>query len=487
MRNRDNSRPLSLDLEAETRRLLWEDVVVALEQYRVDVRSLPIAPRCDPGVVRSTLADLSPDAPMAPREAIRFVVGCMRDQQLHAAHPGYFGLFVPAPAAIGVVAEALAAGFNPQLASWSHAPFGVEAERWVIRVVAQRLGFPDEGVEGTVTTGGSEANLTSLLVALHHFHPRVAAEGLNGLASWPCLYVSTEAHHSWHKAARIAGLGDRAVRSVACDRDFRMDVSALRSMLAEDRRRGLSPFMVVATVGTTACGAIDPLRELRSVADSDDLWLHADAAWGGAAALSETYRHVVAGLSDADSVTLDAHKWLSVPMGAGLYLSRHPGGLGTVFATKPQYLPSPSADTSVPEPYQESIQWSRRFSGLKILLLLMTAGWAGVTDAIDSCFVLGQRLRAALHRRAWLVVNQTPLPVFCFRDDIVREVSPGHHAAIVDHVNRRGRSWISTVDLGRVGDVIRVCVCNYRTTPGDIDMLIEELEEARRLVHVDGS
>jgi glutamate/tyrosine decarboxylase-like PLP-dependent enzyme len=475
------SPPISLDLDAATRRVLWTHVVDALEQYVKDVRSLPIAPRCDPGVVRSALADLTPDAPMAPEDAVRWVVGCMRDQQVHAAHPGYFGLFVPAPSSIGVVADALAAGFNPQLASWSHAPFGVEAEEWVVRVVARRLGFSDQ-VEGTVTTGGSEANLTALLVALHRFYPRASTEGLSGLASQPCLYVSAEAHHSWLKAARVAGIGDQAVRSVACDRDFRMNVSALRRMLYEHRKRGLSPFMVVATVGTTSCGAIDPLNELRSIADSEDLWLHADAAWGGGAALSEIYRHVVAGLPDADSITIDAHKCMSVPMGAGLYLSRHPGWLRAIFATNPHYLPASSSDESVTEPYQESIQWSRRFSGLKILLLLMTSGWAGVADAIDSCFVQGIGLRAALKERGWLVMNKTPLPVVCFRDDLTRGHLPSHHAAIVANVNRRGKAWISPVHLDGVGEVIRACVCNYRTAPHDIDVLIEELEEARSVV-----
>jgi aromatic-L-amino-acid/L-tryptophan decarboxylase len=475
------SRPFSLDLDAATRRAIWAEVGCAIEQYMDDVRSLPIAPRCEPGVVRSTFASLSPDVPMAPEEAIRWVVGCMRDQQVHAAHPGYFGLFVPAPSAIGVAAEALTGGFNPQLASWSHAPFGVEAEKWVVRVVAQRLGFLVP-TEGTITTGGSEANLTALLVALHRVYPRASTEGLTGLASRPCVYVSAEAHHSWLKAARVVGLGDQAVRSVPCDRDFRMDVNALKSMLGEDRARGLSPFMVVATVGTTSCGAIDPLKELRSIADSEDLWLHADAAWGGGAALSETYRHVVAGLSDADSITIDAHKWMSVPMGAGLYLSRHPGGLRAVFATNPHYLPASASGESVTEPYQESIQWSRRFSGLKILLLLMTSGWAGVAEAIDSCFVHGTGLRAALKERGWLIVNATPLPVVCFRDDSASEHSLGHHAAIVANVNRRGKAWISPVHLAGVGEVIRACVCNYRTRPHDIDVLIEELEKARSLV-----
>jgi aromatic-L-amino-acid decarboxylase len=477
--NQLNYAPLGLD--PVTRSLLWDDVVAALEQYAVDVRTLPVAPRCSPSGVRSALAELSPDTPLAPQQAVRLVIDLLRAQQVHAAHPGYFGLFVPAPSAIGVISDALVAGFNPQLASWSHSPFGVEAELWVVRAVSSRLGFAGGATEGTITTGGSEANLTALLVGLHQFHPRVLVEGLRGLSHWPSIYVSAESHHSWRKAARIAGLGDQACRIVPCDEDFRMDASALRRMLLEDRKHGLRPFMVVATVGTTACGAIDPLRELRDIAASEDLWLHADAAWGGAAALSMRHRHLVAGLSDADSVTLDAHKWLSVPMGAGLYLSRHPGLLRAVFSTNPRYLPASPANEAVTEPYQESIQWSRRFSGLKILLLLLTSGWAGVSDAIDSCFALGTQLGFALKEHGWTVVNRTPLPIVCFRDEAARAATPGHHAAIVANVNRRGKSWVSTAHLGEVGEVIRACVSNYRTTDRDIDVLMEELDECSRL------
>jgi len=169
-----------------------------------------------------------------------------------------------------------------------------------------------------------------------------------------------------------------------------------------------------------------------------------------------------------------------VPLGAGLFFTRHAGGLRAVFATNPHYLPASATGTAVTEPYQESMQWSRRFSGLKIFLLLMTSGWAGVADAIDSCFVHGATLRGALTTRGWLVVNRTPLPVVCFRDENAPAATPGHHATIVGNVNRRGKSWISPIQLGGAGEVIRACVCNYRTTSCDIDTLIEELDEGRR-------
>lgn len=479
MRNPASAPYTRLDLDSFTRRRLWEHVVTALEQHVTDVRTLPVAPRCEPCDVRSVLAGLSPDEPLAPEHGLQLVVDCMRTQQLHAAHPGYFGLFVPAPSAIAVIAEALAAGFNPQLASWSHAPFGVEAERWVVREVSRRVGLP-RGGEGTITTGGSEANLTALLVALYRRYPRASIEGVHCLAYRPVFYVSAEGHHSWRKAARVVGLGSESLRVVSCDRSFRMEADALGGMLAEDRAHGLNPFMVVATVGTTACGAIDPLAELREITAAEGVWLHADGAWGGAAALSDAHRQCVAGLEHADSITLDAHKWMSVPLGAGLYLSRHAGALRAVFATNPHYLPAADADEAAAEPYQESILWSRRFNGLKVLMLLITAGWEGIAEAIDSTFRVGDALRRALVRHGWTPVNTTPLPVVCFRDPGAQ--APDHHSAIVASVNHVGRSWISTTALGGTGDAIRACVSNHRTTVDDVDTLLEDLSQARARV-----
>jgi hypothetical protein len=220
--NQLNYAPLGLD--PVTRSLLWDDVVAALEQYAVDVRTLPVAPRCSPSGVRSALAELSPDTPLAPQQAVRLVIDLLRAQQVHAAHPGYFGLFVPAPSAIGVISDALVAGFNPQLASWSHSPFGVEAELWVVRAVSSRLGFAGGATEGTITTGGSEANLTALLVGLHQFHtyrPNRTTVGARQRASRASAITPVESSHAMKTS------GWTPARFVACCSKIANTVSAL--------------------------------------------------------------------------------------------------------------------------------------------------------------------------------------------------------------------------------------------------------------------
>jgi glutamate/tyrosine decarboxylase-like PLP-dependent enzyme len=456
---------------------LWQLVSDAVEGYHADLPHLPVAPRCGVTEVRARLAGLDLGQPMSSDTAIQFVVEGLRSDQLHTAHPGYFGLFVPAPSAIGVAADALASGFNPQLASWGHSPFAVEAEQWVVRALATRLGYPGESVEGIITSGGSEANLTGLLVALYHAWPSALGHGVRGVPGTPCLYLSDQAHESWRKAVRMSGLGEHSLRVVPCD-PHRIDVAALARLIAADRRDGLLPFLIVGTVGATASGGVDSMLALSALARREGLWLHADAAWGGAAALSARHADTVAGLHAADSMTLDPHKWLSVPMGAGVYLSRRPGGLCRVFRTTPRYLPASSAEDQVNEPYQESPQWSRRFSGLKILLTLLTAGWEGVDRAIAQSFDLAAALRAALPARRWSVCNHTPLPVICFQD-AGRRGDLTHHERLVAGVNQRGRSWVSLARVGGGQPSIRVCMTNYRTTSHHIGVLLDDLESAR--------
>src|SRR5439155_1329002 len=168
-------------------------------------------------------------------------------------------------------------------------------------------------------------------------------------------------HHSFHKAARLCGLGTEALREIPVDPDLRLDPQVLSSRIVEDRRRGLAPFMVVATAGTTSAGAIDPIPDLAGIAEREGLWYHVDSAWGGAAALLPELRPLLAGIERADSITFDAHKWLSVPMGAGIFLTRHPSLLERTFGTGTSYMPRDAAGLDIVDPYSHSMQWSPRF------------------------------------------------------------------------------------------------------------------------------
>jgi aromatic-L-amino-acid/L-tryptophan decarboxylase len=267
----------------------------------------------------------------------------------------------------------------------------------VLSFLADRLGLPN--AVGTFTNGGTEANLTAVLVALERHFPEAADGGLAVLGAEPTLYASTEAHDSLVKAARMTGLGHRAVRSVPPTRRLARDVAALRARILRDGAAGERPFLVVATAGNTAAGVIDPLPEIAELCEELEVDLHVDAAWAGGACLSPRLRPVLDGIERADSVTIDAHKWLSAPMGAGMLVTRHRHALARAFRTTADYMPRAEAS----DPYLSSAQWSRRLIGLKIFTSLAAAGQDGYATQIEHDCVLAP-LATCLPGR-WTVVR----------------------------------------------------------------------------------
>jgi glutamate/tyrosine decarboxylase-like PLP-dependent enzyme len=238
---------------------------------------------------------------------------------------------------------------------------------------------------------------------------------------------------------------------------------------------------VVATAGSTGACAVDPVAALARVAqEAGGLWLHVDAAWGGAAALAPGLRPVLDGVARADSLTFDAHKWLSVPMGAGLYLTRHPGILERTFRVAASYMPREGEALAVADPYAHTMQWSRRFIGLKVFLSLAVAGWEGYAAEIGRMAAMGDRLRARLREEGWTIVNDTPLPVVCFVDGGRDGRSAPRLERIAAGVVGSGEAWLSTVALSEGGVALRACVTNYRTGPDDVDALVAALGDARR-------
>jgi glutamate/tyrosine decarboxylase-like PLP-dependent enzyme len=433
----------------------------------------------DPEKIRELLAPFDFARPVDPLEALDFAVESLWRHQVHTPHPRYFGLFNPAPATLGIAADALVAAFNPQLAAWSHSPLAAEIEQHLIRALGERFGYDPARVEGTFTSGGAEANHTALAAALNRAFPEIGRRGLLALRSQPVLYVSPESHHSFLKAARLSGLGTEAVREVRVDSGLRMRPDDLAARIEEDRSAGHSPFLVVATVGTTSAGVIDPLPEIAQIAEEQGLWLHADAAWGGAAVLVPELSPLLTGISRAASITFDAHKWLSVPMGAGLFLTRHTGILERTFRVAARYMPRDAAALPVGDPYALSMQWSRRFIGLKLFLSLAVAGWEGYEAAIRHDTAMGDRLREKLREEGWVVVNDTPLPVVCFVDQSAEGRTARFVEAVAADVVASGEAWVSTVSLGETGPALRACITNHRTGPEDVDALVATLGRAR--------
>jgi len=456
-----------------TRRLCRE-----MDRHLASPDAAPVTVSVAPAELRRRLSRYDFSAPLDPGAVFDDVAEMLQRWTEHAAHPMHFGLFRPGAHPAAVIAEALVALHDPNLATWEFSPAANEIERHVLRFLAARLGLDPDASAAHFTSGGQEANHTAVSVALTHAFPDVAGSGLRGLPGAPVLYVSGEGHHSFEKVAHQTGLGRDARRTVPVTPDLRLDVEALARRLAEDRRAGLLPFMVVGTAGTTNAGVVDPLPELADLCAAEGLWLHVDAAWGGAAALSERLRPVLAGIERADSITFDAHKWLSVPVGAGMLFCRHPGAVRDTFRVDAAYVPD-SAGAGRFAPLASSMQWSRRCTGLKLFMPLAELGLPGVARLIEHQAEMGDLLRRRLRDAGWTLLNETPLPVVCFTSPAIRSGATTP-AAVVDALRARGEAWISkTLLAGRI-PALRACIANFATGPEHLDALVRALERAAR-------
>lgn len=478
MTSSTQSTPLLL-LDEPTRASLWTTLVSEIETYLTSVERLPVSPALDAPAIRAFAESFTFDHPLPPAETLRSIAAQLTRCQVHTPHPNYYGLFNPASTTMSIAADALVAALNPQLAAWSHSPLASEMEMHLVRSLAEKFGIPRDKADGVFTSGGAEANHTALLTALSYRWPAVSTRGLRSLDQQPVFYVSAEGHHSFLKAAKASGLGADSLREVEVDSSLRMRPDALRSALQRDRAQGLAPFLVIATAGTTGAGAIDPIPDIARIARDLNLWFHVDAAWGGAAALVPELRPLLNGTEHADSITFDAHKFLSVSMGAGLYLTRHPDILTRSFGTLTAYMPKEGERLQATDPFSHSMQWSRRFTGLKLFLSLAVAGWDGYAATIRHQTAMGELLRVKLSEHGWRIVNHTPLPLACFTDANATWDLP-QCQRIANAVIASGHAWISTIQVGtNQQPALRACITSYRTEPRHIETLLAALNEAR--------
>jgi glutamate/tyrosine decarboxylase-like PLP-dependent enzyme len=447
--------------------MAFDEVRSVVAKLESDIANGPIVPTVTPQEIRSYLAShYDFTKPLALDDVSADVERMLRMWQVQVTHPRYFGLFNPSVTLASIIADTLVAMYNPQLATWRTSPAANEIERHTLAWLTDKFGFP-ANASANFTSGGTEANLSAVIVALTRAFPDYGENGLRGLSALPTIYMTGAAHHGYQKIAHMTGLGRRAIRMVATDCHLRMDLGDLARRVAADRKGGFAPFMVVGTAGTTAAGVIDPLPDLARFCRSEELWFHADAAWGGAAIISPGLRCHLAGIDAADSITCDAHKWFSVPMGAGMFFCRHSDAVGEAFRGETLFMPEKTA--AVHDPYTTSVQWSRRFIGLKLFLALAQHGESGYVEMIEHQTRMGDVLRESLKGAGWRIVNTTPLPLVCFTRDGLDT------AKFLAALHQRQIAWMSEVRLGDGAPAVRACITSFRTTESDIEWVVREM------------
>jgi aromatic-L-amino-acid/L-tryptophan decarboxylase len=485
-------RAATLDLEeAELREVarLFEGLAA---EYVSRPEALPVFPETSAARVAELFGRELPSEPLGLEALARDCREVLRHSRQNG-HPRMFG-YVASPAApVGAFASLLAAALNSNVTSWRSAPSATAVERTVVRWLAEMIGYAGRGLNescgGLLTSGGSMANLNALFVA-HRSKSRDASRaGLWNAGAPMTVYASDQIHLSIPKAADVLGLGRDNVRAVPSDAGFRLDVRALREMIDADARSGLRPFCVVASAGTVSTGAVDPLGEMARVARERSLWFHVDGAYGALAASAATKRALFKGLDEADSVSLDPHKWLYTPLDCGCLLYREPGVARAAFAgTEEGYIKIfEQGEDEAHAFWDYGVELSRPFRALKVWAILCYYGARRVGEAIaEDCSMAEYMAERVGASEEFELMAPVTLGICCFRyapRDIRR--GPEESEAKLDELNERvmrrvqrgGEAYVSNAVLrGRFA--LRASVTNFRTTRRDIDLTLEAVRRA---------
>jgi glutamate/tyrosine decarboxylase-like PLP-dependent enzyme len=484
---------LSLDPSAEQVRRWGNGAIETMANYLASIRDRRVYPKTTARQIREELDRALPEEGVAFDGLLEIFNDVIVEASRHNGHPRMFG-YVQAPGtAIAAIADLLASTLNANLTAWRSAPAGVEIERLTIDWIKQIVGFgADAG--GLFVSGGSTANLAALATARRaKAPPELASKGAQCLQQAMRIYVSEETHHSIAKAAALLGLGRDNVRAIGVDERYKLRIDELVAAITEDLQAGHLPFCIVANAGTVNTGACDPLPEIVAVARRFNLWMHVDASYGGFAVLAPSARGLLDAMSEADSVALDPHKWLYLPVDCGCVLYRDAVAARATFAHEAEYT-----RVLEQEPDEAFAFWdygpelSRRFRALKVWMMLKGVGLRALREAIEKDLACARHLESLVRASDdFEMLAPVELSIFCFRhvparfkpalagaNEIERErigeQLDAFNERLLVELQRDGSSYLSNARLGGRFS-LRGCVMNYRTTSRDMEILLDDL------------
>jgi aromatic-L-amino-acid/L-tryptophan decarboxylase len=443
-------------------------VVDRIAEYLADPERWPVLPDIRPGALRAALPGAAPELGEPMHAILSDFDRLILPATTHWNHPGFMAYFAISGSAPGILGEMLAAALNVNAMLWKTGPAATELEETTLDWLRQLMGLPP-GLDGTINDTASSSTLYALAAA-REAQPdlRIREEGLAGRADVPRLrvYCSAEAHSSVDKAVLTLGLGLTGVCRVPTDDRMRMDVAALAAAIEQDRQAGVRPLAVIATVGTTSTTAVDPVPAIADLCEREGLWLHVDAAYGGAAAVLPEMRWIMAGCDRADSIVVNPHKWLFVPVDCSVLYTRRPALLRKAFSLVPEYL-----TTTLPEDTRNLMDYGvalgRRFRALKLWFVLRHFGAEGLGR------ILRHHLALARSFAEWVDAEPdferlTPVdfsvvvfryqPAGEVREDVLEELN----IQVLQQVNESGEIFLSHTKVGG-RYALRLAIGNIRT------------------------
>jgi aromatic-L-amino-acid decarboxylase len=472
--------PVSLPTSAELKTAL-EQAAGWIARYLDGVDRLPVMARVEPGEIAAALPD-HPPAHGEPLEAILADVDrVLMPGITHWNHPGFMAYFGISGSPPGILGETIAAALNVNAMLWRTSPAATELEQVTLRWLAELTGLPGEWF-GQITDGASSSTLYALAAAREAAGLDIRNRGMAGRDDLAPLrvYASTEAHSSVEKACIVLGFGREGLVKIETDAEFRLRPDALRAAVAADLDAGRRPVAVVATVGTTSSTSIDPVGAVADVCAEHGMWLHVDAAYGGAAAVVPALRHVLDGCERADSLLVNPHKWLLTPMDCSVLYTARPDELRAAFSVIPEYLRTDDRDAVNLMDY--GVALGRRFRSLKLWMVLRAYGADGLAAIVARHVGLAHRLEANIRaEQGWELLAPVPFSTVCFRHN------PGgsgdeadlrrRNEAILERVNATGRVFISHTQLGG-RYALRVAIGNMATSAEHVDRAWDLLRSA---------
>ena len=486
------TREAALAMDAGTFRALGHRLVDQVANFLEAIPRGPVTHNESPSAVREAL-DLTgplPELGMDPASLLEGTARLLFDHSLLNGHPRFFGYITAPPAPIGILGDFLAAAVNPNVGAWTLSPAATEIESQTVRWIAALIGYPID-CGGLLVSGGNMANFICFLAA------RAAKAGWDvrehGVAGAPGrrlrMYASVETHTWIQKAADLGGFGTGSIRWIPTDGRLRMDVAALRRQIDADAAAGDVPCMVVGTAGSVSTGAVDPLPDIGALCKEYGVWFHVDGAYGGFAAALPDAPVDLHGLSLADSVAVDPHKWLYAPLEAGCALVRDPDRLRAAFAYRPPYYHFEERATNYVD---YGPQNSRSFRALKVWLALRHAGAAGYRKMIADDIRLSQVMAEAVGRHAELQLTTQDLSIATFRyvprdlrtklgQEPVERHLDALNQELLDRLQRGGETFVSNAIVGG-RYVLRACIVNFHTAQADVEALPEIVARVGRTV-----
>jgi len=477
------NREAPLEIHGEEFRKLGHQLVDQIAEFLDGQAQRPVTSKTSPQDMRKLLRpDTLPAHSSPASNLLDEAADLLFNNSLLNGHPRFWGYITSSAAPIGALADLLAAAVNPNVGAAVLSPIASEIEAQTIDWIADLIHYP-RNCGGLLTSGGNTANFVCFLAARQaKANWDLKVEGMSTGNQRLIVYVSNETHTWIDKAAELFGLGAKSVRWIATNSNQQMDIDALERQIQADRTDNQQPFLVVGTAGTVSTGAIDPLPELASICRKYDLWFHVDGAYGAPAAMLPDAPVELLGLSEADSIALDPHKWLYSPLEAGCALVRNPRHLVDTFSHNPAYYNFDGIEKDPTNNYYElGLQNSRGFRALKVWLGLRQVGREGYVQMIGDDIALAHALYEAVDSYPELQAITQNLSIITFR---FIPVELSNNPATVDSylnklneelINRLQKSGEAFISNAVVDDkyLLRACIVNFRTTLSDVKALPE--------------